>query len=273
MYDVPAMRELLERAGALAMRHFLRVTPSWKANATYVTEADLAVQAFLKEELVARFPDDGIVAEEAQLRKEPRAGDRYWVVDPIDGTASFVAGLPAWGIALGLLAGDEPVAGFFWMPVSKDFFHTRPDGGAYRNDRRARIKALEPLHSESVLLAHSRLHHGYAIAPGFPGKVRGMGSAVAHLCYVATGSADAALMGHEYVWDLAAGAALLHRTGGVLKYLDGPPVSLGALLRSGGQAPYPMLAGHPEAVARFESLITYVAPSPVEGSESPGGNA
>jgi fructose-1,6-bisphosphatase/inositol monophosphatase family enzyme len=110
------------------------------------------------------------------------------------------------------------------------------------------------------------LHHGYAIASDYPGKVRGVGSGVAHLCYVATGSADATLMGHEYVWDLAAGAALLHCTGGVLKYLHGPPVSLDALLRSGERAPYPMLAGHPEAVARFEALISYDAPAQVEGS-------
>ena len=259
MYDVHTIREMLVEAGHLAMHHFLKVTPSLKANRTYVTEADLAVQSFLKQVLEAKFPEDGIIAEEDNLRKDPALGDRYWIIDPIDGTASFVAGLPVWGIAVGLVERSRPVAGFFWIPTSQDFYHTTPDGVVYRNDHPTEIKAPEPLHSESLMLSHSRLHRRYRIAPTYPGKVRGLGSAIAHLCYVATGSADVALIGRVFVWDLAAGLALLLNNGGVLRYLNGTHVSLADLF-SGEPAPYPMLCGHPDMVAQYEPFISYDAP-------------
>lgn len=260
MYDVGMIREMLETAGRLALHHFLNVIPTLKPDHSYVTEADRAVQAFLKKALDAHFPGDGIVAEEDNLRKAPSSGNRFWIIDPIDGTASFVAGLPVWGIALGLVEQNEPVAGFFWMPVSSDFFHTTPEGIVYRNDQPTRIKTPASLHRESVLLSHGRLHRRYTISRGYPGKVRGLGSAIAHLSYVATGSADAVLIGRVRVWDLAAGLAMLLNNGGVLRYLDGTDVSLAQLL-SGNAAPLPMLGGHPDVIAQFEPLISYQAPS------------
>lgn len=259
MLDVRAIRAMLETAGGFAMPHFLNVTPAWKPDRTYVTEADLAVQAFLQEELEARFPDDGIVAEEHDLRKEPRSGDRYWIVDPIDGTASFVAGLPSWGIALGLMEGGQPVAGFFWMPASRDFFYTTPGEAACRNGRAFSMKPPQPLHPETLLLTHSRPHQRYTLSSVYPGKVFCVGSAVAHLCYVATGGADAVLIGHDKVWDLAAGLALLVKNGGILRYVNGPPVALPDLL-SGIPAPHPMLGGHPDTVAQIEAHLDYHSP-------------
>ena len=256
MVDVRMIREMLEAAGGLAMHHFLKVTPSRKANRSYVTEADLAVQAYLKQALEVHFPDDGIIAEEENLRQDPSSGDRYWIIDPIDGTASFVAGLPVWGIGIGLVEQHRPVAGFFWMPTSREFYYTTPDGVVYRNDQPTGVKPPEALHSESLMLAHGRLHRRYTISPHFPGKVRGMGSAIAHLCYVATGSADVALIPRVFIWDLAAGMALLLNNGGALRYLNGEAVSLTGLF-SGDPAPYPMLCGHPDMIAQFEPLITY----------------
>ncbi len=260
MNDVTLIKEILEAAGRIAMQPFMKVNPSFKANQTYVTEADLAVQAFLKQALDTHFPEDGIIAEENNLRHEPISGDRYWIIDPIDGTASFVAGLPVWGIGLGLMDGGKPVAGFFWIPMSQDFYHTTPEGAVYRNEQPTKIKTPAPLHRESLFLSFSRLHRRYTLSPHFPGKLRGLGSTIAHMCYVATGSADAALLGRVCIWDLAAGMALLVNNGGVLRYLHGPAVRLTDLF-SGEPTHAPMLCGHPEAVARFEALITPQTPS------------
>lgn len=259
MLDVRMIRAMLETAGQLAMQHFLKVNPTRKADHSYVTEADLAVQAFLKEELDAHFPDDGLVAEEDNLRKDPASGGRYWIVDPIDGTASFVAGLPGWGIALGLMEHGEAAAGFFWMPHTRDFFHTTPGQPACRNGQPFLMKTPRPVHPETLLLTHSRPHQRYDLSADYAGKVFCLGSAMVHLCCVATGGADALLIGHDRIWDLVAGLALLVKNGGVLRYVNGPVVSLPELL-TGGPAPYPMLGGHPEVITQFEALIDYHSP-------------
>ncbi|MBN1873540.1 MAG: hypothetical protein JXA33_04860, partial [Anaerolineae bacterium] len=161
MYDVDFMKDLIRSAGTLAMEHFLKVKPAWKANQTYVTDADLAVQEYLKKRLDAHFPDDGIIAEEYDLQKPPTVGERYWVIDPIDGTSAFAAGLPVWGIAIGLVEGGDPIGGFFLLPTTGDLFYTTPDGQVWRNERSAHLKTPEPLHRESVLLTVSRFDREY----------------------------------------------------------------------------------------------------------------
>ena len=259
MVDVRLIREMLESAGGLAMQHYLNVTPSLKADRSFVTEADLAVQAHLTEALDAHFPDDGIVAEEENLRKEPSSGERYWIVDPIDGTTSFIGGLPGWGIALGLVEAGQPVAGFFLMPPSNDFFHTSPGTAVCRNGRPIAMNTARPLDRDMLLLTHGRPHQRYRLSRDFPGRVFCLGSGVAHLCYVATGGADAVLIGHDKIWDLAPGLAMLGKNGGVLRYLKGSVVSLADLL-SGVPAPHPMLGGRPEVIDQIEPFLDYHSP-------------
>lgn len=255
MYDITLIEEIIRSAGEIAMKHFGKVTPSWKENRTYVTEADLAVQEYLKEEFERRFPDDGIIAEEKDLAKEPRSGHRRWIIDPIDGTASFVRGFPVWGIAIALLEHSNPIGGFFYMPVTKEFFATMPDGTVYKNGQLAQIKAPEPFSRETVLLADARFCGSFSLAPGYKGKVRSLGATVAHLCYVASGSADAALLGDVHIWDIAAGFAMLFRNQGVLVYFNGTPVSMEELLLN-HNASDAILAGHPDTVKQFREFLS-----------------
>jgi len=98
MYDVERMKAILFEAGEIAKGYFTQVTPTLKKDKTYVTEADLKVQSYLRSELEKTFPEDGIMGEEEELRRKPSSGSRMWGIDPIDGTASFVLGLPFWGI-------------------------------------------------------------------------------------------------------------------------------------------------------------------------------
>ncbi|MGC9468437.1 MAG: inositol monophosphatase family protein [Anaerolineae bacterium] len=256
MYDTRLINEIMRQAGDIALGHFLDVEPTWKENLTYVTQADLAVQAFLHDAFQRHFPRDGFIAEENDMRRQPRSGTRYWVVDPIDGTAAFAAGLPVWGVGVGLVEEGQPLAGFFCAPVVGDLFYTTPDGHVFRNDRRTKMPQPAAFHRETVLLIASRLHRYYTVSPDYPGKLRNLGSSLAHLCYVAGGNADAALMERVYIWDIAAGMAMLVHNGGGLWYLDGTAVELGPLL-SGERVPMPMLAGPVETVSAFRSLITY----------------
>ncbi len=254
------LKEILHNASDIAMERFLKVTPAFKDNKTYVTEADIAVQEYLKSELERHFPDDGIIAEEEELKKEPKSGNRYWIVDPIDGTASFVAGLPVWGIAVGVVENGEPVAGFFMMPATKDLFYTSPDKPVYRNETPRIMKPHESFHSETLLLSISDFHNLYSLSPDYPGKVRSLGSTVAHVCYTATGSAEASILGNAYIWDIAAGMAMLKKNGGLLRYTDdgedGEVFNLADML-NGEKATRPLIAGRRETISEFEKVLSF----------------
>ena len=247
----------LEAAAAMAMAHYTHVNAALKSDRTPVTEADLAVQALLVEVLDDHYPRDGIVAEEEGLRKVSQSG-RYWTVDPIDGTIPFVAGLSSWSIAVGLLDENQPVAGFIYLPPSRDCFHTVPGEPARRNGLPMRLKMAGPLGSHSLLLTHSRPHQRYDLSAAFPGRVLALGSASVHLAHVATGAADAVIIGHDKIWDLAPGLALLKASGGVLRYLDGTDVAMGALL-DGAPAPLPMLGGHLDTICQVRETLNYWA--------------
>ncbi len=255
MCDIKLIEKLLKSAGRIAMRHFGKVTPTLKEDQSCVTEADLAVQDYLKAEFERRFPEDGIIAEERNLAKEPSAGERRWIIDPIDGTAAFIRGLPAWGIALGLLEGSQPVGGFFYMPVTRDYFSTIPDGTVHKNGTIIRMMPPQPFSRETVLLVDGRFHNGFSISQDYQGKLRSMGSTVAHLCYVAAGGAEAAFLMNVNIWDIAAGCAMLNAQQGIMEYFDGTPVLLQDLFIN-TKAPKAILSGHPDTVEQFREFIS-----------------
>ncbi len=258
MYDATLLKELMTTAGERAMNYYRRVTPTLKANNTYVTDADLDVQAFLKTELERRFPDDGLIGEEHDLVKEAAPGGRYWIIDPIDGTASFARGVPIWGIAVGLFSQSEALAGFFYTPTNGDFYHSTSEGQVFRNGLPVSIGSPDPVSSQAVMLAWPKWYQAFNISPTYPGKTRSLGSTIAHICYVATGSADVALIPRSQVWDLAAGLALLLHNGGVLECVDGTAVSIEQLIKD-RQVQQAMLAGRPDVVRQYREWLTPIS--------------
>jgi len=255
MADWERVRRLVLEAGRLARRMRAEAAVHRKADASFVTDADLAVQEYLIRGLGEAFPGDGFVAEEQGVGRGPSASPRVWVLDPIDGTASYATGLPGWGVAVGLVVEGRAEAGCFYMPQVEAFFEAAPGLGMRMDGRPAGLKPPRPLERETALFVDSGLHRRLTLDPTFPGKVRSLGSTVAHLAYVAAGCADAAVMHDVHVWDLAAGVAMLRHAGGVLRYLDGEDVALADYLR-GEDTLRPMVAGHPETVARVAALLS-----------------
>ena len=245
---------LLNVAAATAMKYFGCVTPRWKDSMSYVTDADLAVQHLIVEWLDHHYPDDGIIAEEEDLRKEPATGSRHWSIDPIDGTAAFVSGLPIWGTGLALLENYEPIAAFFSAPVTRDQYWALKGEGAYRGEQRLSVRPPSPLHPESVLLSYSKLHRQNILSSKYPGKVRSLGSSIAHLCYAAAGNCDATLLTRVSLWDVAPGLLMLRESGGELRYIHGDHVSVKDMLTC--RAPALMIGGHPEMVRCFDALLS-----------------
>jgi myo-inositol-1(or 4)-monophosphatase len=217
---------LTRAAGALALSYFGRASPTLRFDHDLVTEADLAVQDFIRNEVRQAYPDHQFLGEEGDERPAERSGP-LWVVDPVDGTASFCVGLPVWGVSIALFVDERPALGTVFLPVTGELYSAIAGGTAQLNDRPIRVRN-DPIDEESLLLTYSRFHSDFSTS--FPGKVRSLGSTAAHLVYVARGAASGAVLGNVHVWDVAAGAIILEAAGGMLLGIDGKKVPLAASL-------------------------------------------
>jgi myo-inositol-1(or 4)-monophosphatase len=221
--------DVIRKAGHEALRYYGKGNPETKFDEELVTEAELNLTDFFADQLHARFPEHGIFGEE-NLNHEYVHGEKgcLWIYDALDGVANFQAGIPIWGISLALLENFWPVLGVFYMPVTGDLFHAQPGQKAYWKNEEVRIPDQGDLSNESVLLTYSRFHNNYQST--FPGKIRNLGSTAAHICYVARGKAEAALLSNVSYQDLAAAQIILTAAGGRIFRMDGKDFHLGEYL-------------------------------------------
>lgn len=214
-------RDLAARAGAIALAALQQpVAFEYKGERRreLVTATDRQIEAFLRDELQARFPEHGVLGEEgADLRP---GADLRWVLDPLDGTVNFANRLPIFGVSLGLLCRGVPIAGAIFVPVGLDLqpgvFHAARGCGAFYGD--------QPIRAATGLLERSRLgtlpghyHRLFRLRGEFarrPGDVRTLGSATAEQALVAAGVLQYAVMVRPRAWDVAAGALLVQEAGG-----------------------------------------------------------
>ena len=243
------LEQIAARAGTIALGHFRNVAAERKADRSLVTRADREVEAYLTSELGALLPNAGIVAEEGTRR--PAGEDCHIVIDPIDGTAAFLAGLPTWCVCIGILQRGVPVAGVVHLPCLGETFSAL-DGDACWNGTPLAALAPAATPTDHFILADGKAHRRHRI--GYAGKVRSLGSGAHHIVLVARGAAEAALLGRAHVWDLVAPGAILYAVGGRYEYLGGAPVDLTALM-DGAQVPDEVLAGLPGMLAALRPQI------------------
>jgi len=117
--------ELARAAGPIALRYFRRGADvdNKRGEGFFdpVTAADREIEAFLRDEIGARFPDHGVIGEEHA--DKPARGSLAWVIDPIDGTRAFISGMPAWGIMIGLVEDGQPLVGAVHQPFTGEVFY------------------------------------------------------------------------------------------------------------------------------------------------------
>jgi histidinol-phosphatase len=147
--DLRLAHVLADRADATTMERFraqdLRVET--KPDLTPVTDADRTVERVLRDQLARARPRDGIIGEEMGERGAPGGRGRRWVLDPIDGTKSFVRGVPVWATLIGLLDGDEPVVGVVSAPALGRRWWAARGAGAWTGRS---LTAAHPAHVSSV---------------------------------------------------------------------------------------------------------------------------
>ncbi len=247
--DFEWLEKVVRHAGEIALRHFRKVSATRKADNTVVTVADGEVEAFLRESLSRAFPADGFLGEETG-GGAGRSG-RTWVIDPIDGTGAYIMGLPVWGVSVGLVQDRQPVAGLFYMPLVNELYLSHGSDATF-NGQPMHVDESGHIDSQSCLLVTSEAHRNFRI--DFAGKARALGSAAAHVCYVARGVAVAALLRYFSLWDIAAAWPILRAAGGDLRYLSGRALDP-AELAGGRKCVEPVLAGAPWALDYFAGRI------------------
>lgn len=235
-------REVLAQAGRIAAADFRRVGAIADKSAgggfDPVTDADQRVEAAIRDRIAARYPSHGIDGEE--LDDKPGTSAWRWVVDPIDGTRAYVAGLPTWGCLLGLLHHGEPVLGWMHQPVVGETFSgdgseawlsrnvaATSDLGADRDPPRATIRTrANTVLADAVLAAtHPAMFSGQAWRrfQSLAARVRmtRFGGECYNYCLLAHGLIDLVIEDDLRAHDILPLVPIVRGAGGVISDLAG----------------------------------------------------
>lgn len=214
------LRAVME--GAMRLAQSMQPTRSErKAHQDHVTDVDMALDAHLQQELAALVPEAPVLSEERAVGIAG-ACKTYWIVDPIDGTANLIAGLPFVGIAVALVDADGPRLAAVAALGEGTIYLAQRGGGSLRVGAEGTITALRlaPAAPELLVLSTGLLDR--LMAEGGTrwtqlravGKIRNLGAQSLHLCGVADGRFAAVASIEARVWDEAAGGLILREAGG-----------------------------------------------------------
>ena len=252
------VKRIVAEAGQLALLYSGKVSGSAKADQSLVSEADAAIEAFVRLSLTRLAPGYGYIGEETEELRAPAAGEtRAWVVDALDGTRAFVAGLPLWMPAVALMDGDRAIAGAALNPVTRELFWADEEGPAFCNDEplRSRPETAGEPGPNTFIFGPTNHHRTFQV--DFPGRIYCLGAPIYQLCLLAKGAVAGLFFDPAVnLWDLALPATLLARTGGVLVYASGRPVELGELMGR-DKVPEPIFAGSPDFVETLRARISF----------------
>ena len=217
-------RALAESMGVLSQYVSGRVKADRKpCDRTLVTEADRAVNRVLKETLLK--DQEGWLSEESTDDLTRLQKECVWVVDPLDGTREFVAGIPEWSISVAMVKGGRAIAGGVCNPATSEIFLGSKQTGVTYNGKQAHVSQKDSLDGAVVLASRREVENGEW--ESFQKKsftIQPMGSVAYKLARVAAGLADATwTLDPKNEWDVAAGVALVEAAGGHVQFLPNSP--------------------------------------------------
>ncbi len=250
-------KTVIRELGKEALTFYGRGDPGQKFDEALVTEAELKLAEIFSDVLQQHFPEHQVFGD-VPLKSEYAHGQEgcLWIYDALDGVANFQSGIPVWGTSLALLENFWPLFGMFYMPVSGDFFYGIAGDKAFWNGEEIHIRESGEISNESLLFTYSRFNNHYRSS--FPGKIRNLGSTAAHLCYVATGRAEGALLNNVSYQDLAAAQIILKAAGGEIRKWNGEAFHLNEYLES-NRIEEPLIAARAGA---HSSIQLYLDPLP-----------
>lgn len=241
MSQPPAIDELLNfaldaawQAGRVTLAHFQTgLTAERKADNSPVTIADRKAEQTLRRLITARWPDHALIGEEYGHSPGNDADSGYtWVIDPIDGTKSFVSGVPIYAVLLALVKDDEPLLGVMHFPALNDMIYAARGRGCYWNGRPAHVSNVAEL-SDAVLLASDlNTFAAYNRQATFQRLIestyiqRTWGDAYGY-ALIATGRAEVMLDPVMAIWDCGPLQVIMEEAGGTFTDWEGTPTIFG----------------------------------------------
>ena len=229
--DLDLARSLADLADSISLPRFgaADLVVESKPDLTPVSDADRAVEQALRDRLAVERPDDAVFGEEFG---SSGAGARRWVLDPIDGTKSFVRGVPVWATLIALLDGDEPVVGVVSAPALGRRWWAARDAGGWvtvlgTEPRRLAVSRVASLADASLSYSSYVGDEGWGDrAPALEAllrrvwRTRAYGDFWSHIM-VAEGAVDIAVEPALALWDIAAVAAVVTEAGGRVSSVEG----------------------------------------------------
>ena len=259
---IPCLLDCVLGAGQILLRYFGHaIHPRQKENASsIVCDADLAAERFILKHIRARFPHHNIVSEESG--RAWQTSEYTWVVDPLDGTSNFVAGIPWFGVQIALLRGRSPIVAAMYLPTENALYFAEAGRGAWRNRKRIHVTAEPKLQNVLCAFAFDPVRtpdaahpRARATLPPLPeGEGRGEGeqpaphplpspadllfrvssavrntratNSLVDFCYTADGRLGGCINLKTKIWDIAPMHLILPEAGGKFTHLDGSRILL-----------------------------------------------
>lgn len=227
-----ALNEAATNAGAIQMHHFRsEIATQHKESVSSIdTQVDHQCDEAIIKILLHHFPDYNILSEEnGYIDRQSRY---TWVVDPLDGTSNYVAGIPWFGILIALFEGNSPLYAGAYLPASNDFYYAKKGGGAYLNGERL---LLSPQQLSQTLFAFSTdattdelyLNIGITFYKYLTQNCRNVRStnSLLDMLYVADGKFGGCVNLFTKIWDIAAPFLIITEAGGIMLDLSMKPVN------------------------------------------------
>ena len=203
---------------------------SLKGPGNFVTNCDKKVEKILIEELQKARPNYSILSEE--IGKITKDESFKWIIDPIDGTANFLHGIPHFAISVGLEHNKEIICGIIYDPIKDEMFLAEKGNGSYLNNQRLRVSSRSKLKDCLIVTGgpsfksedknkQLSLNEYYKLSSKVMTPIRKMGSASLDMAYVAAGRCDGFWQRNLNYWDIAAGVVLVKEAGGFVTDFKG----------------------------------------------------
>jgi len=219
--------DIAREAGKITWRHYQgSFVAERKADNSFVTIADREAEAYLRARITEAFPADSILGEEEG--RLSGSSNRRWILDPIDGTYSFVHGVPLYGVLIGLEIDSEPILGVVNLPALSELVYAARGLGCFWNGEWSRVSTTAALDQALLLSTDFGVCEKYGFGPAADYLQRQVqarrtwGDAYGHVL-VATGRADIMLDPVMNVWDCAALLPILEEAGGTFTDWNGTP--------------------------------------------------
>lgn len=231
---LPFTKELALDAGKLLKSHFQkRVKIKWKRENDPVTEIDKASEKLITEKIKKYFPSHEILAEEGTKNIQGKKSDYRWIIDPLDGTNSFIHSIPHFAVSIALEIKNKISVGVCYDPIKDELFYAEAGKGAFLNKKKIHVSKVDTIDKAIFATGFGSNRQSELVDQNLilfskmtkeASAIRRLGSAALDCCYVACGRFDGYWELRLNLWDIGAGVIIVKEAGGKATTMSGEEI-------------------------------------------------